>query len=62
MSNTSEGIKTNADKIRSMNDEDLFETLYKLQGQAAACPDCFKRTGKMRLKIWLSLQVKEDEA
>ena len=54
-------VKTNADRIRSMNDQELFEILYKLQDQAAACPDCFKRTGKTRLKIWLSLREEGEQ-
>ena len=50
---------TNADKIRQMSDEELVEEIYKLQGNAAACPTCFQRNGKERLKYYLSRKVEE---
>ena len=48
-------MRTNADRLRSASDEEIFKIIYRLMDQAAACPECFKRTGKQRLKIWLSL-------
>ena len=50
---------TNADRIRHMTDEELVEEIYKLQGNAAACPDCFRRNGKERLEYYLSRQTTE---
>lgn len=46
--------RTNADRIRAMTDEEMLEEIYRLQGNAAACPDCFQRNGKERLKYYLS--------
>ena len=52
---------TNADKIRQMTNEELLEEIYKLMDNAAACPDCFHKTGKQRLRIYLDLKVKDKE-
>jgi len=51
---------TNADRIRQMTDEELLEELYKLQGNAAACPICFTNTGKERLRYYLECKVDDD--
>ena len=50
---------TNADRIRQMTDEELVEEIDRLQGNAAACPTCFQRNGKERLKYYLSRKVEE---
>ena len=48
---------TNADRIRQMSDEELLEEIYRLQGNAAACPACYTRHGKERLKYYLECKV-----
>lgn len=48
---------TNAEKIRQMTDEELAEIIYKLQDNAVACPDCFRKNGKQRLELWLKTRV-----
>ena len=53
-------IKTNADRVRHMSDEELLETIYQHMGNAAACPDCFRKNGKERLQMWLEMENKED--
>ena len=53
--------KTNADRIRQMSDSELTEELYRLMGNAAQCPVCFRNTGRERLRLWLELPVREDE-
>jgi len=50
---------TNADRIRQMSDKELLETIYQLQGNAAACPNCYYRNGKERLEFWLKTEVKD---
>lgn len=50
---------TNADRIRAMTDEELLEEIYRLQGNAAACPACYLRHGKERLRYYLSCKVTE---
>ena len=52
---------TNADRIRQMTDEELVEEIYRLQGNAAACPSCYLRHGKERLRYYLSCKVVEDK-
>ena len=54
------GLKTNADRVRHMSDEELLDTIYRFMGNAAACPDCFYRNGKERLKLWLEMENRED--
>ena len=51
--------KTNADEIRSATDEQLVEIIGRLMGNAAACPDCFRKNGIERLRLWLSLEGKQ---
>lgn len=58
--NNDNNIKTNADRVRQMSNEELLDTIYRFMGNAAKCPDCFYRNGKERLKLWLELPVKED--
>ena len=53
-------IETNADRVRHMTDEELLETIYQHMGNAAACPDCFRKNGKERLQMWLEMENKED--
>jgi len=50
---------TNADRIREMTDEELLEELLSLISREVACADCFRKTGEKRLRVWLSLEVKE---
>lgn len=50
---------TNAERIRQMSDEELLETIYRLQENAVSCPVCLRNKGRERLKIWLSLPVSE---
>lgn len=50
---------TNADRIRQMSDNELLDTLYRLQENALACPVCQRNKGRDRLRIWLSLPVPE---
>lgn len=50
---------TNADRIRKMNDEELLKELLSLISREVACADCFRKTGENRLRVWLSLEVKE---
>lgn len=42
-----------------MTDEELLEEIYRLQGNAAACPACYMRHGKERLKYYLACKVTE---
>lgn len=44
---------TNAEKLRRMTDDEMLEQIYKLEDNALACPDCFRRRGKMMLEHWL---------
>lgn len=46
-----------------MDDEELVKTILAFMGNAAACPDCFRRNGEQRLRFWLAFEVKggEDE-
>ena len=41
-------------------DEELLDLIYRFMGNAAACPDCFYRNGKERLKLWLELKAEEE--
>ena len=45
---------TNADLIRKMTDEELVAEISRLQDIAAACPDCHRKTGVERLRLYLS--------
>lgn len=51
--------KTNADRIRQMSDSELTEELYRLMGNAAKCPECFWKSGRERLEMYLKMRVKE---
>lgn len=51
---------TNADKIRQMTDEELVEEIYRLQGTALACPNCYYNKGKAMLELYLKAKAKED--
>jgi len=44
---------TNADKLRRMTDDELLEQIYRLEDNAVACPDCFRRRGRVMLEHWL---------
>ena len=48
------GDITNADAIRHMTDEELVAEISRLQDIAAACPDCHRKTGVERLRLYLS--------
>ena len=50
--------KTNADKIREMSDSELTEELYRLMSNAAKCPDCFWKSGRERLELYLNMESK----
>lgn len=50
---------TNADRIRQMTDEELLDEIYRLQGNATACVACWEKTGKERLRLYLSMEVKD---
>lgn len=52
--------ETNADRVRTMTDEELLDLIYRFMGNAAACPDCYYKNGKERLKIWLEMKVVEE--
>ena len=43
-----------AEEIRQSSDEELVQIIGKLQDIAAACPECHKKTGVERLRLWLS--------
>ena len=51
--------KTNADRLREMTDDELVDELYRIQGNAVACPDCYWKSGKERLDLWLKMEVSE---
>ena len=51
--------KTNAERIRQMTDAELTEELYRLMGNAAKCPECFWKSGRERLEMYLKMRVKE---
>jgi len=51
--------RTNADKIRSMTDEELLEEIYRLEDNAVACPECFRKSGKERLKLYLESKARD---
>ena len=55
---STERVFTNADKIRQMSDSELTEELYRLMGNAAKCPDCFWKSGRERLELYLKLGSK----
>lgn len=50
--------KTNADRIRQMSDSELTEELYRLMGNAAKCPECFWKSGRERLELYLKMREK----
>ena len=50
--------KTNADRIRRMSDSELTEELYRLMGNAAKCPECFWKSGRERLEMYLKMREK----
>ena len=45
---------TNAQKLRRMTDDELLEQIYRIEDNAVACPDCFRRRGRMMLEHWLT--------
>ena len=49
---------TNADMIRKMSDEELLEELYRIQGNATACVECWKKNGKERLRLFLETEAR----
>ena len=51
---------TNAERVRQMTDEELLDLIDRFMGNAAACPTCYYRNGKERLKIWLEMKVVEE--
>ena len=51
--------KTNADRIRQMSDAELTAELYRLMGNAAKCPECFWKSGRERLEMYLKMRGKE---
>lgn len=51
--------KTNADRIRQMSDSELTEELYRLMGNAARCPECFWKSGRERLEMYLKMREKK---
>ena len=51
--------KTNADRLREMTDAELTEELYRLMGNAAKCPDCFWKSGRERLEMWIKLECND---
>ncbi len=51
--------QTNADKLRSMTDEELCEELFRLMDNAVACPECFQKSGKERLKLYLKARARD---
>ena len=57
MDNT--GKKTNADKLREMTDSELTEEIYRLMGNAAACPDCFWKSGRERLEFYMTSEARD---
>ena len=42
-----------------MNESELLKELLSLISKEVACADCFHKTGEKRLRVWLSLEVKE---
>ena len=50
---------TNADRIRQMTDEELCEEIFRLMDNAVACPECFKKSGKERLKLYLKTRARD---
>ena len=50
--------KTNADRIRQKSDSELTEELYRLMGNAAKCPECFWKSGRERLEMYLKMREK----
>ena len=53
------GKKTNADKLREMTDSELTEEIYRLMGNAAACPDCFWKSGRERLEFYMTSEARD---
>lgn len=51
--------RTNMDRVREMEDEELIRTFLNFMGNAAACPDCFRRNGEDRVRWWMAYKVKE---
>ena len=54
-----DGKRTNADRIRQMTDSELTEEIYRLMGNAAKCPECFWKSGRERLEMYLKMETKE---
>ena len=51
---------TNAERIRKMTDEELLEEIYRLMDNAVACPECFRKSGKERLRLYLRMKSREE--
>ena len=50
--------KTQADRLREMSDSELTEEIYRLMGNAAECPDCFWKSGRERLELYMKMEAK----
>ena len=50
--------KTQADRLREMSDSELTEEIYRLMGNAAKCPDCFWKSGRERLEMYMKMEAK----
>lgn len=55
-----EKVFTHADAIRKMTDEQLHAEILRLQDIAAACPECHRKTGAERLRMYLSTRCRDD--
>lgn len=51
--------KTNLERLREMSDSELIEEIYRLQGNAAKCPDCFWKSGRERLEMYMNMEAKQ---
>ena len=49
---------TNIERLREMSDSELTEEIYRLMGNAAKCPDCFWKSGRERLELYLKMECK----
>lgn len=45
---------THAEEQRQSTDEELVQIIGKLMDNAAACPECHRKTGIERLRLWMS--------
>lgn len=53
-------VVTNADKLRGMDDEALYNELVRLIENAMTCPVCWNRSGRAGLRLHLETEAMKE--